>query len=112
MYVESWETNGFHTHLSYCIYLKDYTLYRCQYETNDGQTKTLDEGSLVLLETEDIPKSTDVVILVEAQQCNRFLIEDKPLSRFQHFISIMNEELEASGLHSVRYFVVLFLFTT
>ncbi|KAK3881181.1 hypothetical protein Pcinc_014366 [Petrolisthes cinctipes] len=100
-YMEACMTNGIPIKIpEFCV--------QCQYETNDGQTKTLDEGSLVLLEMEDIPKSTDIVILVEAQQCNHFLTDDKPLNRFSHFITVMNEELEASGLHSVRYALVAY----
>lgn len=75
---------------------------RCEYMNNDMQLMTLEEGVPVVLEENDILKSTDVVIIVEAQHCNAILSEKKPVSRFATFIKELNEELQSSGLHDVR----------
>ncbi|KAK8724166.1 hypothetical protein OTU49_011250 [Cherax quadricarinatus] len=81
---------------------------QCEYMTNDGEMKALEEGTSIMLEKEEILKSTDVVFLVEARACNKVLAEKKPLNRFDTFISVMNEELEANGLRLVRYAVVVY----
>lgn len=69
---------------------------------NNLQRFTLDEGVPVVLEENDILKSTDVVIILEAQHCNKILAEKKPVNRFGTFIKELNEELVSSGLHHIR----------
>lgn len=69
---------------------------------NDMQPRTLEEGVPVVLEEDDILKSSDVVIIVEAQHCNTILGDKKPVNRFATFIKEMDEELQSSGLHDVR----------
>ncbi|XP_069195444.1 LOW QUALITY PROTEIN: uncharacterized protein [Procambarus clarkii] len=81
---------------------------QCEYMTNDGQTKTLEEGTSVMLERDEILRSTDVVLLVEARACNLALAEKKPLNRFDAFIHVMNEELETNGFRLVRYAMVVY----
>lgn len=69
---------------------------------NDMQRFTLEEGVPVVLQENSILKSTDVVIILEAQHCNSILAEKKPINRFATFIKELNEELVSSGLHHIR----------
>ncbi|XP_071518164.1 uncharacterized protein [Panulirus ornatus] len=81
---------------------------QCDYMTDDGVTRTLEEGTSIVLDKEEILKSTDVVLLVEAGECNMILTEKKPVNRFETFISVVNEELEANGIRLVRYAMVVY----
>ncbi|KAK8390621.1 hypothetical protein O3P69_010366 [Scylla paramamosain] len=85
---------------SYCV--------QCKYMNDNMQLMTLEEGVPVVLEEEDILKSTDIVIILEAQHCNTILSEKKPVSRFGTFIKELNEELQNSGLHNIRYAMVVY----
>lgn len=80
----------------------------CVYETDDGETHTLEEGTSTMLEVDDILKSTDVVLLVEDGACNKGFASKKPLNRFESFINAMDEELAKNGLRNVRYAMVLY----
>ncbi|KAK8388249.1 hypothetical protein O3P69_020263 [Scylla paramamosain] len=51
---------------------------RCKYMNDNMQLMTLRRGVPVVLEEEDILKSTDIVIILEAQHCNTILSEKKP----------------------------------
>lgn len=75
---------------------------RCEYTTNSGVKRILEEGHDVVLEKEEILKSTDVVLLVEARHCNKMLTQKKPLNRFDRFIHVVNDELASKGLRDVR----------
>lgn len=69
---------------------------------NNMESFSLEEGVPVVLEENDILKSTDVVIIIEAQHCNAILADKKPVNRFGTFIKELNEELVSSGLHHIR----------
>ncbi|KAG7155845.1 Apolipophorins-like 6 [Homarus americanus] len=100
-YMEACSNNNIPTKIPvFCV--------QCEYMTNDGETRTLEEGTSVVLEQEEILMSTDVVILVEARSCNTILAQKKPLNRFHTFITRMNEELEANDLRLVRYAMVVY----
>ncbi|KAG0700405.1 Apolipophorin [Chionoecetes opilio] len=83
---------------SYCV--------QCEYMNNDMQTMTLEEGVPVVLEQHDILKSTDVVIIIEAQHCNAILSEKKPVNRFGTFIKEINEELQTKAF--TMYAIVVY----
>ena len=76
--------------------------HRCEYMNNDMQLMTLEEGVPVVLEENNILKSTDVVVILEAHHCNTILGDKKPVNRFGTFIKELNEELQSSRLHNVR----------
>ncbi|XP_068244762.1 uncharacterized protein [Palaemon carinicauda] len=80
----------------------------CEYKTSDGETHTLEEGTSTLLEKEDIPKSTDIVLMVEASECNEVLSMKKPINAFEVFINVINEEMTKKGFTSVRYALVVY----
>ncbi|KAK7070067.1 hypothetical protein SK128_012864, partial [Halocaridina rubra] len=81
---------------------------QCEYTTSDGEIHTLEEGTSTILEKEEVLKSTDVVLLVEASGCNEILSMKKPINAFEVFINVINEELMKSGIMSARYAMVVF----
>ncbi|XP_012252389.2 uncharacterized protein LOC105683963 [Athalia rosae] len=63
------------------------------------------EGEFRKLEGDDVPKSTDVVFIVEAKSCNR---DVKNNASLEQLISQLNKEFTESKLSGVRWSLVTF----
>lgn len=63
------------------------------------------EGVFVTMEGEAVPKTTDVVFVVEAKECNKDLNTAKSMSSLVH---LLETELQAVGLRDNKYAVVAF----
>lgn len=63
------------------------------------------EGVFVEMKGEDVPKSTDVVFIVEAKQCNKDLNTERSMGSL---VNMVESELQAVGLKDNKYAVVAF----
>ncbi|KAI4492782.1 hypothetical protein M0804_002573 [Polistes exclamans] len=69
---------------------------------NDTQ---IAEGEFRKLEGDNIPKSTDVVFIVEAKECNRNIRQNRSI---EQLVNQLNKELNDKGLLSNRWSLVTF----
>lgn len=65
----------------------------------------LSEGEFRQLEGDMVPKSSDIVFIVEAKECNKDIRSNKSIDLI---ISQMNKELQESGLVDNHYSLVIF----
>lgn len=65
----------------------------------------VNEGVFVSMKDEEVPKTTDVVFIVEAKECNKNLNTDKSMVSL---VSLIETELQAVGLQGNQYAVVAF----
>ncbi|KAL2717243.1 hypothetical protein V1478_012943 [Vespula squamosa] len=65
----------------------------------------LAEGEFRKLEGNTIPKSTDIVFIVEAKECNRGIRQNRSI---EQLVNQMNKELKDKGLLSNRWSLVTF----
>lgn len=63
------------------------------------------EGDFIRLEDDSVPKSSDVVFIVEAKQCNKDLTGNKSIPIM---VSMLSKELQSTGLRDNRFAVVTF----
>lgn len=63
------------------------------------------EGDFIRLKDDSVPKSSDIVFIVEAKHCNRDLTGNKSIPIM---VSVLSKELQAVGLTDNRYAVVAF----
>lgn len=75
--------------------------FRCRLLSGEEVT----EGTFVELNSTDITKSTDIVFIVEAKECNENIKVNKSLDAL---ISLLHKELEKSGIKNNRYSLVVF----
>jgi len=77
----------------------------CTYMTNSKAVKKLEEGKSVMLSRSEVLQSTDVVILMEARECNK---EFSIKKRLHKFISVVTEELTKNGFPLTRFAVIAY----
>lgn len=65
----------------------------------------VNEGDFISLEKEAVPKTTDVVFIVEAKRCNQDLATKKSMSTV---VNSLEAELQANGLKDNKFAVVAF----
>lgn len=65
----------------------------------------VNEGVFITMKDEEVPKTTDVVFIVEAKDCNRNLTGEKSMATF---VNILSHELQEAGLQNNRFAVVTF----
>nr|XP_003701542.2 PREDICTED: uncharacterized protein LOC100880818 isoform X1 [Megachile rotundata] len=63
------------------------------------------EGEFRRLEGERVPKSTDVVFIVEGKECNRGVKENRSI---EHLVAQLNKEFRDQGLTDNRWSLVVF----
>lgn len=65
----------------------------------------IEEGAIVELNEKDIIKSSDIVFIIEAKECNKDIKERRNI---ESLISLLQKELTDSGILDNRFAVVVF----
>ncbi|XP_075219817.1 apolipoprotein lipid transfer particle isoform X2 [Lycorma delicatula] len=71
----------------------------------NGSDVALQEGDFTEFKDDAVPKSTDVVFIIEADSCNSNLIEKRS---FQTLVTLLEDEFLDRGIKNNRYAVVAF----
>nr|XP_018903254.1 PREDICTED: uncharacterized protein LOC109034507 [Bemisia tabaci] len=66
---------------------------------------TLTEGDLINLKADEIPKSADVILIIEAKECNKLITERKSIGSL---LNTLEKELQECGIRNNRFSVVVF----
>ncbi|KAF2366665.1 Lipid transport protein N-terminal [Trinorchestia longiramus] len=77
----------------------------CEFEKKDGSTRIVSESQMTVIPLDDLPSSTDVVIIIEIGYCNN----DGNIKRnLRNFFQSIDREMTLGGVASSRYTVVAY----